>query len=336
MSERQLSIAFQTDKSPAQYVMLAKLVNEYDFDIVSAYCDAPYHPSFGPLLLMAPHIKRARVGPAGVSPARMAPIDMAANVALLHHTAPGGAYLGLVRGAWLEAHGITEPVKPITAMREAVEVVLMLLAGEPGGYSGEVYTIAEHVVAPYPLPEGRTPIMIGTWGPKLCAVAGAIADEVKVGGSANPDLVPVMHERIAVGEQQAERLPGSVGVVLGAVSVVDEDGEAARALARREVALYLPVVAGLDPTLSVDQERLKRIEEAVQKGELDEAAGAISDDLLDRFAFAGTPTDIIAQCEALFDAGASRIEFGTPHGLNAVEGIQMLGERVLPALRSEG
>ncbi len=54
--DRLVSIAFQTDKSPAQYVSLAQLVNRYDFDGVSVYCDAPFHPSFGPLLLMSPHL----------------------------------------------------------------------------------------------------------------------------------------------------------------------------------------------------------------------------------------------------------------------------------------
>ena len=48
----EISIAFQTDKTPEQYIALAKLVDQYDFDAVSVYCDAPFHPSYGPLLLM--------------------------------------------------------------------------------------------------------------------------------------------------------------------------------------------------------------------------------------------------------------------------------------------
>ena len=171
-----ISIAFQTDKSPAQYIALAKLVNQYDFGVVSVYCDAPFHPSYGPLLLMAPHIQRARLGPAAVSVSRMPPIDMAADTALLAQVAPGGAYLGIARGAWLEDHGIREVERPIQAIREAVEIVQYMLSGDTGGYVGEVYRLASHVRAPYPLPDAPVPIMIGTWGPKLCAVAGEIED----------------------------------------------------------------------------------------------------------------------------------------------------------------
>ena len=38
--------------------------------------------------------------------------------------------------------------------------------------------------------------------------------------------------------------------------------------------------------------------------------------------------------EALFEAGATRVEFGTPHGLTAARGIELLGRRVLPAVRA--
>jgi 5,10-methylenetetrahydromethanopterin reductase len=55
--------------------------------------------------------------------------------------------------------------------------------------------------------------------------------------------------------------------------------------------------------------------------------------MLDRFAFAGTPDDIVQQVQRLRVAGATRFEFGTPHGLDPARGIKLLGERVLPALR---
>ncbi len=333
MSE--LSIAFQTNKTPQQYVDLAQLVNQYHFDAVSVYNDAPFHPAYAALLLMAPHIERARIGPATVQPARVHPIDIAAQAALLESIAPGRTYIGLSRGAWLDDHGIYEPAKGITALRDAVRIVRYLLHGDTGGYDGEVYSLATHVRASYPLPKNPDdiPIMIGTWGRKLGAVAGEIADEVKIGGSSNPDVVPVLAEYIAAGEEASRRDRGTVGVVVGAVTVVDEDRDAARKLARREAALYLPVVAKLDPTVELDTELVQRMSTLVEQKQFDEAGALISDDLMDRFAFSGSPADVIRQAEALFDAGARRIDFGTPHGLRAEDGIRLLGEKVLPALR---
>jgi 5,10-methylenetetrahydromethanopterin reductase len=320
----QISIALQTDKTPAEYIALAQMIDRYDFDAVSVYCDAPFQPSYAPLLLMAPHLKRARLGPAAVSPARIHPIDIASQAALLAQLAQGGTYIGIARGAWLVDHGIPEPAKPIQAIREAIGVVRYLLEGRSGGYAGEIFSLASYVHAPYVLPEQPIPILIGTWGRSLCALAGELADEVKVGGTANPDLIPVI--RGYIGNER-------VGICVGAVTVVDDDREQARAVARRAVALYLPVVAPLDPTVSVEPELIARLKLHIEQGNEAAAVNLISDDLLNRFAFAGNPADIIFRSESLFAAGVSRVEFGTPHGLPSAKGIQLLGEKVIPALR---
>ena len=145
---------------------------------------------------------------------------------------------------------------------------------------------------------------------------------VKLGGTANPDISRWLRELIGDDKE----------VVVGAVTVIDEDGQAARQLARREVALYLPVVAALDKTLQIEPDLLTQLKAAASVFDFDRAATLISDALLRRFAFAGTPADIIHQTLELFDAGVNRVEFGTPHGLTATSGLQLLGEKVLPAL----
>ena len=117
--------------------------------------------------------------------------------------------------------------------------------------------------------------------------------------------------------------------------MVDEDGNAARQHGKREVALYLPVVAALDPTVNLDPELLQRLRTAADRYDFAGAAALISDDLLERFAFAGTPTEVAEHAQSLFDAGANRVEFGTPHGLTPQSGLRLLGEKVLPALRAQ-
>lgn len=331
--QREISIAFQTDKTPDQYIRLAQLVNQYDFDAVSVYSDAPYHPSFGPLILMAPHIKRARLGVAAVSPSRMTPIDMAGNIALLAQLAEGGVYLGIARGAWLAEHGIQEIQPPIQAIRESIIIVKQLLSGEFDGHAGAVYTMGSHLKIPYEIPEKPIRFLVGTWGPKLCQVAGELADEVKIGGSANPDLVPVISRYLAQGEQLAHRQPGSTSIVLGAVTVIDEDRDLARRIAKESAAMYLPVVAQLDPTVEIEPGLTRRLQELVRSQNTNLAASLISDSLLDRFAFSGNVADIIEQTMLLFDAGVTRVEYGTPHGHPSETGIRLLGEQVLPVIR---
>ena len=332
MKQGKVSIALQTNKSAAEYIQLAKLVNQYDFDVVSVYCDLPYQPSFGPLMLMAPHIKKAIIGPAAVSPFRIHPLDIAANTALLSTIATKGVYLGLARGAWLSEHGIEEPISPLAGIREAILIIQKLLTGQNAGLQGNVFKVSDHVSAPYAIPGKKVPILIGTWGKKLATIAGEIADEVKIGGSTNPKMVQHISGYIKKGEQKTGRSMGEVGIVMGAVTVVDEDRIIARKLARMEVAMYLPVVASLDPTVDIEPSLLDRIEKKVRQKDHHGAAELISDDLLKLFAFAGTPADLIHQVSELFEVGATRIEFGTPQGINQSKGIKLLGEKVIPVL----
>jgi 5,10-methylenetetrahydromethanopterin reductase len=144
--------------------------------------------------------------------------------------------------------------------------------------------------------------------------------------------VPPFRQIINEAATTAGRTGSEVGIVVGAVTVVDLDGKEARDKARREVALYLPVVAGLDPSLQLDPELLAHIRSAADRYAFDEAAALISDDLLYRFAFAGTPDEVAEHTAALFATGTARVEFGTPHGLTSQEGMRLLGEHVLPAL----
>ena len=94
MDNVRFGIAFQTDKTPERYEELAQLVDRYDFDVVSAYNDLFYQPAIGPLLIMAPHVRRAQIGPAVTNPHFVHPIELAGQIAVLDWVTRGRAYLG--------------------------------------------------------------------------------------------------------------------------------------------------------------------------------------------------------------------------------------------------
>jgi 5,10-methylenetetrahydromethanopterin reductase len=320
---RELSLGFQTDKSPAEYAELARRAERGGFDVISVYHDLFFQPALYPLLLMAQVTERVRLGPAALNPYTLHPVEIAGQIAALDALSRGRAYLGLVRGSRLQSLGL-EPARPLATLREAVQVIRRLLAGDDSGFSGEVFSLAAGARLRYEPLRREVPLLLGTWGTRVAALAGEVAQELKIGGTANPELVPVMRERI--GNDQ-------VGIVVGAVSVVDEDGRAARALARAEAALYFPVVAGLDPSLEAPPRLVEDVRRLVDAGDSRSAGELIPDALLDRLAFAGTPEQVARQAEALFEAGASRVEFGTPHGLTPAQGVKLLAERVAPLLR---
>jgi 5,10-methylenetetrahydromethanopterin reductase len=320
---RQLGLGLQTDKKPGDYAPLAELAEDAGFDVVTTFNDLWFQPALPALLEIAGATRHARVGPSCLNPFTLHPVEIAGQIAVLDAASNGRAFLGLARGSWLEPLGLDQS-HPLTTIRETWEIVRRLLAGDGSGFTGRKFSLPEGQRLRFPILRNEVPLLVGTWAPRLAAFAGEEAQEVKVGGSANPDVVPVIRERIG---------NPNVTIVFGAVTVVDEDGEQARLVARREVAMYLAVVAELDPTLSLDPELLARVRALVAAGD-DAGAGAlISDEILDRFAFAGTPAQIAAQAEALFDAGVGRVDFGTPHGAPERRGVELLCAEVLPRLR---
>ncbi len=251
---------------------------------------------------MARVTERVKLGPAALNPFTLHPYEIAGQTAMLDLASDGRAYLGLVKGAWLDRLAL-EAERPLVALREAVEIVQKLLAGDRSGVAGERFTLAPGTALAYKRARPEVPLLIGTWGERTAAWAGTVAAELKIGGSANPDLVPVMRGWAGVAD---------VRIVVGCVTVVDEDAAWARERARAAVAPYLDVVAGLDPTLEL------------RPGQ---------EPPLDRFTIAGTPEEVAARVIALWAAGADRVELGTPQGRTTREGVRLICERVLPLLR---
>jgi 5,10-methylenetetrahydromethanopterin reductase len=321
---REISIALQSNKPAPHYAGLARRIEDYGFDVLSIYSDLMYQPPIVPLTVAAQATSSIRIGPASLNPYTLHPVEIAGQVATLDAISAGRAYWGISRGAWLDSLGIQQS-RPVSRVREAVDVVEHLLAGKREAYNGNIFTLTEQHVLRYEVRRPHVPLLVGSWGPKLLSFAGTRAAEVKIGGSTNPDVVPIIAGRLGNGS--------NTGIVMGAVTICDEDRDLARAMIRTEMALYLPVVAQLDPTVDIDPELVGKMDKLVATGDQQAAGRLIPDDLINRFSFAGSPSDIIEQCEALYDAGAARIEFGTPHGTSGSKGIELLGRVVLPALR---
>ena len=251
--------------------------------MLSVFHDLFFQPAIFPLLTMARVTERVRLGPAALNPQTLHPVEIAGQTAALDLASNGRAYVGLVTGAWLEQLGLEED-KPLTRLREAVEVVRRLLAGDASGFAGERFTLAPGAQLAYEPLRANPPLLIGTWRPRAARYAATVADEVKIGGTANPEMVRLMREWLGADGPR---------IVVGAVTVVDADGDAARARAAKEVELYLDVVGALDPTLEL------------RPGERTP---------LEKFVLAGAPRDVAEHARALLDAGAFRVEFGTPQG----------------------
>lgn len=330
-SDLEVSIAFQTDKEILEYGRIAKKVEEYGFDRLTVYNDMLYQPAWLPLTIIAQVTNKIKLGPAAVNPFTSHPVNIAGNISLLNELSKGRVYLGLARGAWLDFVGVSHP-KPITAIREAFICINHLLQRNKDSLNLEYFPLAGGDTLRWDPSEYRIPMLLGSWGLKTLSKCYPFISEVKIGGTVNPDYVKYFKKKIIEVKKQ-NNFQNPVSVVAGAVCVVNEDGEIAKNLAKKEVALYLPVVAELDKTVNLDSSTLEGINEATKRYDFEAASEFISEKLLSKFAFAGTPEDIIKQSIQLFEGGTSRIEFGTPHGIEMNQGIDLLGKEVLPVIK---
>ena len=249
---------------------------------------------------MARVTERVRLGPAALNPFTVHPYEIAGQTAFLDAVSGGRAYVGLAKGAWLDRLGLDEE-RPLRALREAAAVVRALLAGDEGGVDGKRFRLEPGTTLAYPRVRDRVPLLIGSWGRRTLAWAGTAAHEVKLGGTANPELVPLARAWIG---NPATRL------VTGCVTVVDADSGRARARAYEAVRPYVEAVGALDPTLAG-------------------ATGALP---LDRFCLAGTPEEVAERVRELWAAGVDRVELGTPQGLTTRDGVALICDRLLPLL----
>ncbi len=328
----EFGLGIQSDKSPGAYARIAQAAESFDFDVVSVFSDLLFQPPIVALLEMARATSRVQLGAACWNPYTLHPYEIAGQLAALDAASDGRAYLGLAKGTWLDAVGIS-PTQPVAHLREAAGHIYALLAREGAGFEGEFYPLAPGITLRYPVLRARPPLLLGSWGPLGAALAGKIADELKVGGTANPAMVAVMRDRIGVGAETVGRTAHDVKLVIGAVTVVDRDGVAARAAARREVAMYLAAVAELDPTVEIPVDLLDSVRALVDAGDHVAAGARIPDDILDLFAFSGTPEQVAGQAQLLIEAGVDRIDFGTPQGLTDLVGVELIGREVLPLLQ---
>ncbi|RIK33731.1 MAG: hypothetical protein DCC55_34385 [Chloroflexi bacterium] len=324
----QLSFGISGSKAIGDYIELAGLAEGYGFHTLSIFDDLMFKPAWPILYVVAQQTQRIRVGPSVSNPYLIHPAILAEQAALLDEISGGRAYLGIGRGAFLDLVQVT-PEKPIAGVREAVEIARQLWRGEKRVYDGKVFQLSADAHLHWQPLRNEIPVMIGTWGPRMCRMAGAIANEVKAGAMWSAEYGQFMWTHIAEGARAAGRNPAEVGLVFGPLTSVSTDRQQAKAFARRTLAFYLPYLSPMTDHLGIGPEEVAYAQAAAARGDFE---AAISQRVLDHFALYGAPHDIIEQIERMAaETHVTRIEFGMPHGPDgSVEALHLLGKQVVP------
>ncbi len=176
---------------------------------------------------LAPQTKRIRLATAIVPVfTRPAPV-LATSAMTMSHLAPGRFMLGLGASshAMVENWYGTPFVKPLTRVRESVQMVQRILAGEKTDFEGE--TIRSHAFRLGLPPVGPIPIYLAALRPKMLELAGELADGVIL-NLVPLELLPRMLEHLDAGAKRAGRRVEDIEVVVFLYVFVTSDEAAAR------------------------------------------------------------------------------------------------------------
>ncbi len=160
------------------------------------------------------------------------------------------------------------------------------------------------------------PLYIAATGPRMLRLAGQIADGVILMNGVAPDLIQAASELVAAGAVETGRDPGAVQrVVWAACHASDDCSEESIAAVKYNVArAILRDIPGLvDATTRAIAARVRERYDYAQHGAADaDFAALIPDDLVPRFAFAGTPQAVATQLDALRDIGVEEVALAIP------------------------
>jgi 5,10-methylenetetrahydromethanopterin reductase len=237
---------------------------------------------------------------------------LAATFATLDDLAPGRVMLGL--GAWWEPLASKVGVdrrKPLTAMREVVEVVRQLLALERVTFDGEfvhVRDIEIDIVHGDRSPK-RVPIYVGATGMRMMELAGEIGDGVVLNYLVGPAYNREAMAALEAGASKAGRAVDDLDRPQLVVCSLDEDRDAALDRARELVTQYLGQQPHIAKASGVDQALVEEIRRVLTwpagPEEIRRAMALVPDDVVQMITASGTADECQAKVREYVEAGCT-------------------------------
>lgn len=211
--------------------------------------------------------------------------------------------------------------RPLRRTREYVDVVRTVLSGERVDYDGDVFSLRGFRLrcdAPDPAP----PIDVAGMGPKAVELAGRFAD----GWHAlllTPDGLRERMDDLRRGAELGGRDPSEIRTTLSLPCCALSDGDRARDLIRQHVAFYVGGMGTFYRDALARQgfeETADEIHERWQAGDRGQALAALSDDLLDSLAVAGTPEQARENLDTFASVeGVDAVAVSFPRGASVEE-----------------
>jgi len=212
--------------------------------------------------------------------------------------------------------------KPLSRLRECVEILRLGLAGEKMAYEGE------HYLLPRPGGEGKAlrlsqpprpdlPIYLATLGPKSLEATGEMADGW-LGTCFLPEHSHVFFDDLQAGARKAGRSLADIDIQTGGYFEIGEDVE--RLVAERKPAMAFTLGAMGSPKTNFYNDAYcragfedvaKEVQQLWVSGKRDEAIRAVPDELVMLANLVGTEDMVKARLAAFKQSGVNTLRIST-------------------------
>jgi 5,10-methylenetetrahydromethanopterin reductase len=286
--------------------------------------------------LLARETERLTIGWGIISPYSRHPVQAAMDARVVQEAAGPGRFLLGFGTSKIFLNNIKrggEKLSTLGAMRDAVEIVRGVLGGGAFDYDGKIFSASIPALDPAAdAPREVPPVYVAATAPKMQALAGEIGDGCLTPSITTPAFVRYTRENVA--------RDIDLGCTIVA-SIHETDREAGRDGAREIAGMYLANkvqnIQGTADTLlelaGIEQDEIRPVAEAMERGGRLAAKAEVSDALLDKCKpIAGTPEDCISAIEEYREAGCTHVMLEL-WGDRRHEQIRLFGERVLPHVR---
>ncbi len=237
---------------------------------------------------------------------------LAATYLTLDDLAPDRIICGI--GAWWDPLAKNVGIdrrKPLTAMRETIEVMRRLLNMETVTYQGEFHHVTgiELDVVHGRREPRNIPMMIGATGPQMMELTGEIADGAVLNYCVPPDYNHEALERLEKGAKKAGRTLADIDRPQLIVCSVHEDRQTALDGSRELLTQYLAQQPHIAKASGVKQSVVDQIQAILgwpaTHEQVRQAMHLVPDDLVQRITASGTPAEVKAKVREYVNNGAT-------------------------------
>ncbi len=247
--------------------------------------------------------KTAMVLPTAVMPYLWHPMPTAMQFATMAELCPGRVGLAVSVGNFmnLQESGVT-PTKPVRVIREYVEALRALWAGETVDMEGHVFQLRGARLAF--TPPAPIPIFVASTGPQILNLSGRIADGVLFSGGLSLNFTRQCVALADKGVAQAGRDPADVRKAGFVYFACSKNGTDAIEANREKIAFLFRNMHQAENIATVDLPiDHAAIMDLVKKRDLQGAAKLVPEEAVQQFSVAGTPEQCRDGLQAYIDAG---------------------------------